>query len=291
MRLSWIHRCAFGVLVAGCLSSVAGAGAIVSPTAVLGTDLGTNSETVTPLVNMINQSGLSKAFTSGVTDFDEYTTTGDQAFAQGGTGEWWSEVDFSLPVEGFVDFDLGAVHTFQRMAIWNRSLGDVQILVSETQGGPMELAGDFTLPNHTAFFSYLPTIVELDAAQTGRYLRIAVESAYPFSALDTFAYAIVGEVAIDAGGSGPSFAADFDDDGDVDGDDLTEWRGAFAATAIGDADEDADSDGADFLIWQSEAGLTPAGPSVAAVPEPRGHWLALTAAVPALLAVARRDGA
>ena len=43
---------------------------------------------------------------------------------------------------------------------------------------------------------------------------------------------------------------DFDDDGNVDGDDLTLWKGAFGQTAVGDADSDGDSDGADFLVWQ-----------------------------------------
>src|SRR5690606_628727 len=41
--------------------------------------------------------------------------------------------------------------------------------------------------------------------------------------------------------------ADFDNDGDVDGDDLTMWEGGFGNSDAGDADGDGDSDGADFL--------------------------------------------
>jgi hypothetical protein len=88
-----------------------------------------------------------------------------------------------------------------------------------------------------------------------------------------------------------SFAAtDFNDDGFVDGDDLTTWQTNFgtpsgAAKSQGDADLDGDVDGADFLAWQQQ--WTGAGASVAAaaaVPEPTSALLLLTA----LLSFARR---
>lgn len=47
-------------------------------------------------------------------------------------------------------------------------------------------------------------------------------------------------------------AADFDEDGDVDRDDLLKWRIDFGQNSGSDADGDGDSDGADFLIWQRE---------------------------------------
>jgi hypothetical protein len=74
---------------------------------------------------------------------------------------------------------------------------------------------------------------------------------------------------------------DFDDDTDVDGDDLTLWEGAFGQTAVGDADNDGDSDGADFLVWQRN--FAPA-PPVAAIPEPASLALLLTAAAGILAA-------
>ena len=66
--------------------------------------------------------------------------------------------------------------------------------------------------------------------------------------------------------------ADFDEDGDVDGDDLTRWRNNFGTGVMhmtGDADADADADGADFLTWQRQFGsiATAASPN-APVPEP-----------------------
>ncbi|RIK88922.1 MAG: hypothetical protein DCC67_00100 [Planctomycetota bacterium] len=71
-------------------------------------------------------------------------------------------------------------------------------------------------------------------------------------------------------------AADFDEDGDVDGADLAAWRQGFpiAAGALkshGDADADGDVDGADFLVWQRQR--APASPA-AAVPEPAAFALA-----------------
>jgi T5SS/PEP-CTERM-associated repeat protein len=74
--------------------------------------------------------------------------------------------------------------------------------------------------------------------------------------------------------SAPTFTADFDEDGDVDANDLSLWRTGFGATGTathmqGDADEDGDVDGADFLTWHRQlgSGLPTAGSS-AAVPEP-----------------------
>ncbi len=70
--------------------------------------------------------------------------------------------------------------------------------------------------------------------------------------------------------TGFGIPGDFDLDGDVDGDDLDEWQGAYNATDIGDADADGDSDGRDFLIWQRQFGTPPLVALTAniAVPEP-----------------------
>jgi hypothetical protein len=81
------------------------------------------------------------------------------------------------------------------------------------------------------------------------------------------------------GSAGP---ADFDEDGDVDGDDLARWRMAFGVNAMADADDDGDSDGDDFLVWQR--GLAASVPAVAAAPEPATAALVVTA----LLALTRR---
>jgi hypothetical protein len=75
----------------------------------------------------------------------------------------------------------------------------------------------------------------------------------------------------------PTFTADFDHDGDVDGDDLTQWQGDFGMNADSDADGDGDSDGADFLAWQQQFGSGSAVvASSGAVPEPNPLEFALT---------------
>jgi T5SS/PEP-CTERM-associated repeat protein len=73
----------------------------------------------------------------------------------------------------------------------------------------------------------------------------------------------------------PSFTADFDEDGDVDGDDLVQWRGDFGVNNLSDADSDGDSDGDDFLQWQRQLGSTSTVPVGTAVPEPTAFTLAL----------------
>jgi hypothetical protein len=77
----------------------------------------------------------------------------------------------------------------------------------------------------------------------------------------------------------PEFAADFDDDGDVDAQDLPAWRAAFGNTSAGDADDDGDTDGADFLAWQRQLGLPGAAGASHAVPEPSGAILWMLACV------------
>ena len=70
-----------------------------------------------------------------------------------------------------------------------------------------------------------------------------------------------------------TFGADFDEDGDVDGDDLAAWEGGFgsapAAHMTGDANANALATGFDFLIWQRQfdnGGVTAA--AAATIPEP-----------------------
>ena len=80
---------------------------------------------------------------------------------------------------------------------------------------------------------------------------------------------------------------DFDDDGDVDGDDLDDWATDYASGNGGDADGDGDTDGADYLAWQQQY-TGPAGLQSATVPEPSSAALALGSL--ALAALNRRRG-
>lgn len=76
---------------------------------------------------------------------------------------------------------------------------------------------------------------------------------------------------------------DFDDDGDVDEDDLTQWKGDFGINGDSDANGDGVSDGSDFLAWQRNYGFgVPSSPASAAVPEPAA-WMLATIGLPLLL--------
>ncbi len=87
--------------------------------------------------------------------------------------------------------------------------------------------------------------------------------------------------------------ADFDKDGDVDGEDFLVWQSNFITTSgatsnDGDANGDGAVDGADFLTWQTQfgSGLGTGGAAATAIPEP--HALALWIAALVSLATRRR---
>jgi hypothetical protein len=65
----------------------------------------------------------------------------------------------------------------------------------------------------------------------------------------------------------PEYAADFDDDGDVDATDYLIWTNAYALNQLGDATGDNISDAADYTVWRDTLGSGPSLPAVA-VPEP-----------------------
>ena len=79
--------------------------------------------------------------------------------------------------------------------------------------------------------------------------------------------------------------ADFDEDGDVDGDDLSAWQSGFGIGTIkaaGDSDMDHDVDGRDFLTWQRQFGTTPLdrpAAGISQIPEPGSLVLVLTASL------------
>jgi autotransporter-associated beta strand protein len=88
-----------------------------------------------------------------------------------------------------------------------------------------------------------------------------------------------------------TIAGDFDNDGDVDGDDLIVWQDAYGTGIAGDADDDGDTDGRDFLVWQRNF----TGPGIlkaasTSVPEPTGLVL-LAAGVLIAVTVNRRSSA
>lgn len=70
-------------------------------------------------------------------------------------------------------------------------------------------------------------------------------------------------------GGGVDYAADFNNDGKVNGADLAAWKLAFGQDAGADANNDLKTDGADFLVWQRQFGSgVPTTAAAAAIPEP-----------------------
>lgn len=68
---------------------------------------------------------------------------------------------------------------------------------------------------------------------------------------------------------------DFDNDGDMDGADLSVWAAASSGGTTADSDADGDSDGADFLTWQRHF-TGPRTGTLSAVAEPACGWLVVS---------------
>jgi hypothetical protein len=78
-----------------------------------------------------------------------------------------------------------------------------------------------------------------------------------------------------------TYAADFNEDGNVDDDDFAAWEGGFGITPAthmtGDANANALASGFDFLTWQRQFGSGGGAPLTAAttIPEPSSCYMLL----------------
>jgi hypothetical protein len=96
------------VLASILVTGSANAAFIIAPTAA-----STNMGNVSTLVNIINQTGLSSGYFSGVTDFDTYIASNPTHGIVNST-RWFSTTQL-----GYIDFDLGGLHTIESFALWN----------------------------------------------------------------------------------------------------------------------------------------------------------------------------
>ncbi|NOY41543.1 MAG: matrixin family metalloprotease [Planctomycetes bacterium] len=148
------------------------------------------------------------------------------------------------------------------------ALSDLALAVFDTDGisllGTADLVGVGLAESLTALSlpgagEYYVRVAGADAAIQFYQLDLSVESAVTY------------------------FEADFNEDGDVDADDLSAWQASFGVDAGGDTDGDGDSDGVDFLTWQSQLGSSgPFSPAIS-VPEPSAFGLALLAGLTLLV--------
>ncbi|QDS97986.1 beta strand repeat-containing protein [Adhaeretor mobilis] len=155
--------------------------------------------------------------------------------------------------------------------------GDLLVTFSDIDNGYVPSAGDeFTIIQSTSALNGAFDSILLAESGGGRSIEWApVDFSDPNK--------IVLQIA-----STNFFAADYDEDGDVDPDDLAVWNSGYgtfpASHTDGDGDGSLRTDGGDFLVWQQQLGL---GTTVsAAVPEPT--TLSLLLAVAAILCPGRR---
>jgi hypothetical protein len=138
-----------------------------------------------------------------------------------------------------------------------------------TLTGAASLAGELSLSLVDGYVPALGNVLPLLSAPgsvLGQFTAVTQPAGMPAGLLFDVVYSptLVQLQVVNA----PIYSADFDLDGDVDGDDLTQWEGDFGVNDLSDADNDGDSDGADFLAWQQQVGSVPAVPAGAVVPEP-----------------------
>jgi hypothetical protein len=153
----------------------ANAASIIQPIGVT-TNGGTD---VFDVVNLINQSGLSTGYSSGITDFDSFVSTTTGIGGIGGAG--------SAPPVNF-DFDLGGIIHVDAIALWGQgsgsaSLVEFDLFASNVQDfSTSSLLGNFTIPNLSATLANVFSFAAIDA----QYFRVAATRNNGFSSATRF---------------------------------------------------------------------------------------------------------
>ena len=203
-------------------------------------------------------------FSSSETNFNEYFFEGEEPFADAHyTNNWQSKLISTLPIEGFIDFDVSNTESFDQLAIWNRSLHEITVLVADNRFGPWDEVADFVLEDKQAsIFSYTPQILDLGDEYENEFLRIRVDSTHLNNPTDRFGYAIVGEVAVRASVDVLSDSFDCNGDDVLNAGDLacvsSVLERDIVLDALGSQPGDLDGNGAidfaDFLIVSTNYG-------------------------------------
>jgi PEP-CTERM motif len=107
---------AVGLLAGPMLSERTEASLIIAPVSAVGpSDSASQSPT-----NLINQSGLSSGYTSGITDFDAYMATNPTHNSSFSSNMWTNTAAASIT------FGFGSSVTIESMALWNRFSSGIQ---------------------------------------------------------------------------------------------------------------------------------------------------------------------
>lgn len=169
------------------LAGVAAAATILSPAAVINNAIG-DADADNTTATLLDQSGLSIPFVSGVTDFDAYLAQDPLHATAGAFNEWFGPFGVT---SGILDFDLGATYAIDRAAVWNEELNGVKDLSIYVSADPSFAdaahVGDFVLPDTPFGVPYSAEVLALTPT-VGRYVRFEIVSSWRD-------YASLGEVA------------------------------------------------------------------------------------------------
>jgi hypothetical protein len=223
------------------------------------------------------------ALLAGTGQFADVNVMDNGAFAPGASASTSAFSPAAIAVEDLV-FGSSTTELLIQLGGAAPGSGHDQLIVS----GAATLAGNLSVSLAVAFSlgaSQEFLVLDVAGALSGQFVGLGEGALVGnFGGTDLFITYAAGDgndVALFTAASAFG-AADFDEDDDVDGDDLTRWRNNFGtgtAHMTGDADADGDADGADFLVWQSQLGGPPSVVATAAVPEPATHMLVIVAAV------------
>lgn len=170
--------------VAACVSQVVHAGVIAAPVAVVADTMGTAAGST---ANLINQSGLSTGYVSGVTDFASYIGGGPTHVLNSATTAWASN---SGPTLGYLDFDLGSVLSIQNFALWTQ--GNTNAVNSFTLFSALDPGFTMSLANLGSFNAAIGLNAQTFAVSgNGEFVRLQINSIHGGPNVN------IGEVAFD----------------------------------------------------------------------------------------------
>lgn len=162
------------------------ANVILSPTAVIANSMGTGGGSTD---NLVNQTGLSSGFTSGMTDFGSYIASNPVHAALSSVNAWGSPTSVT---SGSLDFDLGSIYSVGALALWSDQFnsGIMDFTLFADNDASFTTATD--LGSFTASLTNPITVQTFAAPAVARYIRLQIDSVHA-SAIN----ATIGEVAFD----------------------------------------------------------------------------------------------
>ena len=154
--------------------------------------------------------------------------------------------------------------SFDKLAV----TGNVTLNVGFTGGNALEVSLiDGYVPQGSQSFD----VLDWGGSLSGKFDLVVLPTLGGTLVWDTSQLYATGVLSV-TGPAATYLAGDFDENGTVNGADLSRWKSGFGTGAThqqGNADADGDVDGADFLVWQRQVGSPPpADGASTAVPEP-----------------------